>query len=185
MPPASPNILHLNQPPRCPNQDPDPRHVLALRGSQRRLDSSQPSERCPSPHPSPASRTKIRTPDARPLPPTGCLDSHRLTTAPPQQLALPQTLRTAPRPPGAEQMIGKEIDFLATSPALVSGCSLRLVPAPSSFCGTFFYVSKNMPFQRLEETEEGDPTQLTGARESRSIGTEIWDNRKDKLRRPC
>jgi hypothetical protein len=34
----------------------------ASRGSQRCLIPSQPSERCPSPHPSPASRTEIKDP---------------------------------------------------------------------------------------------------------------------------
>lgn len=137
MPPPSPNILHLNHPLAAQTKTHTRVTSSASRGSQRCLIPSQPRERCPSPHLSPASRTEKRTLNAAPLPPTRCLVSHCLTTAPLLQIALPQTLRTAPRPSGAEQMIGREIDFLATSPALVSGCNLGLVPASRSFCDTF------------------------------------------------
>lgn len=130
MPPPSPNILHLNHLLAAQTRTQTCVTSSASRGSQRCPIPSQPGERRPSPYPSPASRTEKRTPDAAPPPPTRCLVSHCLTSAPPLQIALPQTRRTAPRPSGAEQMIGREIDFLATSPALVSGCSLGLVPTP-------------------------------------------------------
>lgn len=70
MPPASPNIRHQNHLLAAQTRTQTRVTSSASRGRQRCLIPSPPSERCPSPHPSPASRTEIRTPEAVPQPPT-------------------------------------------------------------------------------------------------------------------